>query len=361
MNSKAYVNTIAQAWPDIGNRFILIGINGEQRTRNSKDDDPRFNYTYVSFVGRSKYKGSPGTDRESPVLVKEVIEEIRGFAKISKVFIGGHSQGGYLTYMIAMNYPDLVDGAFPIAGGMIMQAEPSAFLHEKSRAMQRKVPYAIVHAVNDNVVPVKLSEAADKSLRIAGFPMLNFFKPTSGAHMFAMLPVDEAIEWLEKIAADDPQVLLTLAKGYVQNEDYRAVPAILDRLKSLKLDQKSSTEADQISDEVAAVATLSSRKLLQAITENNNGDWVDNYLLFLDDFPTGKTAERVHQAYQALRAKHEKRAKRLYKSAVNMLKNDEKEDAHALFEEIVEKYYASSHYRYAKRMMVRRKAEKAGG
>src|SRR5262249_23074359 len=64
MNGKAYVNTIASAWPDIARDYLLIGINGERPS--ALGDDPRFNYTYVSYVGRSTIKGFPGTDRESP-------------------------------------------------------------------------------------------------------------------------------------------------------------------------------------------------------------------------------------------------------------------------------------------------------
>jgi hypothetical protein len=58
------VSAIAAAWPDIAKDYLLIGINGEQPS--DIGDDPRFNYTYVDYVGRSTFKGYPGTDRESP-------------------------------------------------------------------------------------------------------------------------------------------------------------------------------------------------------------------------------------------------------------------------------------------------------
>ena len=68
MNGKAYVNTLAAAWPDIARDYILLGINGETPSRIAADD-PAFNYTYVNYVGRSTFGGFPGTDRESPALV----------------------------------------------------------------------------------------------------------------------------------------------------------------------------------------------------------------------------------------------------------------------------------------------------
>ena len=73
MNGKAYVNTLAAAWPDIARDYILLGINGET-PRGLDADDPAFNYTYVNYVGRSTFGGFPGTDRESPALVREALD-----------------------------------------------------------------------------------------------------------------------------------------------------------------------------------------------------------------------------------------------------------------------------------------------
>ena len=35
--------------------FIILGFNGE--TPSALGDDPRFNYTYVNYVGKSTYQG----------------------------------------------------------------------------------------------------------------------------------------------------------------------------------------------------------------------------------------------------------------------------------------------------------------
>jgi hypothetical protein len=68
MNARAYVNTIAGVWPDIARDHILVGINGENPS--SLGDEPQFHYTYADYVGRSRYTGYPGTDRESPAGVE---------------------------------------------------------------------------------------------------------------------------------------------------------------------------------------------------------------------------------------------------------------------------------------------------
>ena len=150
MNGRAYVSTIAATWPDIAKDYLLIGINGERPS--DIGNDPRFNYTYVNYVGRSTFKGFPGTDRESPALVAEALEELRETYPIARYFVGGHSQGGFLTYSLLMNFPELLAGAFPISAGVIFQCEPTAFIDEALRAAQRSVPLAIVHGKNDPVV-----------------------------------------------------------------------------------------------------------------------------------------------------------------------------------------------------------------
>lgn len=152
MNSKDYVATIAATWPDLARDFLLIGIDGEQRSSSSTPQSPRFNYTYVNYVGRSTYKGYPGTDRESPALVAEALREITARAPVSKVFVGGHSQGGYLTYSLLMNTPELFAGAFPMSCALIIQCEPRAYADEELKAAQRRLPIAIVHAKDDRVV-----------------------------------------------------------------------------------------------------------------------------------------------------------------------------------------------------------------
>ena len=125
------MDTIAAAWPDIARDYILLGINGE--TPSNLGDEPRFNYTYVNYVGRSTFKGYPGTDRESPALVSEAMAELKGVYPISHYFVGGHSQGGFLTYSLLMNFPESMAGAFPISCGVIFQCEPDAYADEPLR------------------------------------------------------------------------------------------------------------------------------------------------------------------------------------------------------------------------------------
>ena len=151
MNGQAYVNTIASAWPDIARDYIILGINGETPS-NLAADPPTFNYTYVNYVGRSTFGGFPGTDRESPAPGREAMDDLKEVYPIKHYFVGGHSQGGFLTYSLLMNSPEAMAGAFPISAGVIFQCEPSAYADRHLKTAQRAVPLAIIHGKNDPMV-----------------------------------------------------------------------------------------------------------------------------------------------------------------------------------------------------------------
>ena len=156
-------------------------------------------FTYVDFVGKSTYQGFPGTDRESPALVSEALAELRETYPIDYYFVGGHSQGGFLTYSLLMNYPEQIAGAFPISAGVIFQCEPKAYTDENLKAAQRAVPLAIIHSRHDPLVDFRMGDYAAKQFQAAGWKSFRFFADDSPAgHQFGLLPVDQAIRWLEK-------------------------------------------------------------------------------------------------------------------------------------------------------------------
>ena len=129
----------------------------------------------MNFVGKSKYKGLPGPDWESPALVAEALAEIREQLKLTKVFVAGHSQGGFLVYSCLMNYPELFDGGMPISAGLIFQCEPTAYEDPALRLRQRRLPIAIVHGEKDPLVGMSMGKSAYESFLGEGFPMLRLF------------------------------------------------------------------------------------------------------------------------------------------------------------------------------------------
>ena len=232
MSSKSYVQTILSAWPKLAQRYIIIGIDGETRVKGSPDSSPAYNYSYVSYVGKSKYRGFPGSERESPALIPEVIAEIKEKLRIGKIFIGGHSQGGFCAYSTFMNFPELFAGAFPVSAGLIVQCEPSAYDDEKVRALQRKAALAIVHGETDGEVDFALGRAAHESFLEEGFPAIHLFTHKTAGHRFGLLPVEDAVGWLEEMSDENPRALLKTAEKRIAKGEYRDALASLQRARA---------------------------------------------------------------------------------------------------------------------------------
>jgi predicted esterase len=354
MNGKAYVSTVAAAWPEVARDYLLLGINGERPSATG--DEPGFNYTYVNYVGRSTFKGFPGTDRESPALVAEALAELREAYPIARYFLGGHSQGGFLTYSLLMNFPERIAGAFPISAGVIFQCEPSAYADDQLRAAQRAVPLAIVHGKGDPVVEFGAAEYAAVLFGEAGWPAFRFFAadPPAG-HRFGLLPVGEAIRWLEGLATDDPARLLDFAEERRKGRAYRDVVAALNRARSLKPEGAAKERLDRLARDVDARASAGAAEFLPRIRKAQAEPWIDAFLAYRADFEFAPAAREVMQAFDALRAEHEGPATKALEAARAAFRQGKRDEGYARYQEIVDKYYAASSYRNVKRWLAERK------
>lgn len=353
MNAKAYVNTIAQAWPQIARDHLILGLNGE--TPSHSGADPRFNYTYVNFMGRSTYRGFPGTDRESPALVSEALVELKEVYPIARYFVGGHSQGGWLTYSLLMNRPELLAGAFPISCGLLMQCEPDVFDDAGLRKAQRQVPLAIVHARNDPVQGFGMGQHAAAAFGEEHWPALRFFTDESAGHMFARLPVDKALGWLETMASEDPSLLIAFAEKEAEQGRFRDAVAALNRARGLKLDESLKTRADRVAGVIDLKAKPGAAEYLPKIKADADGAWVDGFLAYRDQYEFAPAAGEVMAAFGALRARHEPESKRLMSEARGAFQKGDQEQGYKLYQEIIDKFHATSHYRDLKAQLESRK------
>jgi predicted esterase len=353
MNGKAYVSSIAAAWPDIARDYLILGINGE--VPSDLGDEPRFNFSYVNYMGRSTYGGFPGTDRESPGLIGEALDELRTVYPVGRYFVGGHSQGGWLTYSLLMNFPEKIAGTFPISCGVMFQCEPDAYKDEALRAAQRLVPLAIVHARNDPVQDFGMGRYAAGLFGDRGWPGVRLFASDTAAHMFMRLPVGEAIRWLEAMASDDPDVLVAFAEEQAGAGRARDAIAALRNLKGLKQTDAVKQHADRLRASIDARARAKAGEFLPRITANADGSWVDDFLAFRDEFEFADGARAAMDAFEALRMKQEPAAQRAFQEGNMLFRQGKPDEGYAKFKEIVDKDYASTRYRSSKEQLEARK------
>ncbi len=149
---------------------------------------------------------------DSGPAVADVTEEIQKAFKTPITYIGGHSQGAFLTYNVILNHPDLYRGAFPMAGDCWSQNEPNLW-EDKPDVLkkQREIAIAVIHGKADPVVAFSQGEHAYDCFRAMGWTKLRLFAPKELNHMFMLAPIDEAIEWLDAMNGLNARKSLTLA------------------------------------------------------------------------------------------------------------------------------------------------------
>jgi len=338
-NSRDYVEGFPHNWPQLAERFILVGFDGEHLSAASRDGVRAFNASYVEFSGDKV--GEPWRYMETPALVAGALKELSGTLPIERWFVGGHSQGAYLTYAVAMYYPELVGGAFPVSGALLVQCVPDQFQDEKTCAAQRRVPFAIVHGEKDAVVEFASSLTARGSFEDGAFPMLRLFSDPKAGHPWAFLPVDDALAWLADMTSPDPAALLAFAKKSVAEQQYRDATGALERLRALDPARAKSDEAAEVYAAIDAAAAPELARLAPAISANKDGAWVDAFWEFRARFGLAPSASDLMKSYAKLRAKHEKPAANFFWKARS---EEDPKKRRELSREIVERYYASSFY-----------------
>ncbi len=342
-NSRDYVEGFPGNWPEIADRYILVGFDGEQLSSASRDGVRAFNATYVEFSGDRV--GEPWRYNQTPWLLAQALDQLRKELPIERWFVGGHSQGGFLTLAMAMFYPEHLEGAFEVSGNLLVQCEPSFFTDEKIRAAQRRVPIAIVHGVKDDVVEFSAATYTHEALQDGGFPLLRLFAAADQGHSWAFLPIDEALVWLEELSSDDPAALLEFAEQAVDEERWRDATGALERAREHNKDAARTKRIEALSARIDEAAAPEAEKLEKAIAADDDGSWVDSFWEFRARFAFTPAARDTLKAYQKLRDEHQQPAEeRFYRARGSQDDAKRKE----LYREIVEKYYASSFYRLVK-------------
>jgi predicted peptidase len=107
-----------------------------------------------------------------------------------RVYLMGHSMGGYGTWSIAVNHPDLFAAIGPISGG----GTPFSRLRLKAIA---RVPWIVVHGDNDPTVPVEESRKMVKAGRELGIE-IKYIEVPGGNHGDVVVPAFKDIfDWFD--------------------------------------------------------------------------------------------------------------------------------------------------------------------
>jgi hypothetical protein len=173
--------------------------------------------------------------------------------------------------------------------------------------------------------------------------------------MFMMLPVGDAIRWLEAMASDEPEVLLAFAEKQAEAGRYRDAIAALRNAKGLKQADAQKQRADRLRASIDNKAKAKADEFLAKIKANADGSWVDGFLAFRDEFEFADGARAAMDAFEALRKQHEPLAQRAFEAGIMLFRQGRQAEGYSKYQEIVDKDYASARYRNIKEQLKARK------
>jgi predicted esterase len=172
MRGEAYVGSLETA-RDLDD-WVLIGPTGPHK------------------VNDEQYNHDPGDEKYVASVISDVEQRLK--IKLTRIYVGGHSQGAFLSHAVAAHIPETIDGVLAVSGG----AWVSPRKLERKGGKKGEIPIAIVHGQDDPVVAMAFSSIPVYDAYVkAGHGDVRLFAPAEGAHMFMRLPILQAWGWLE--------------------------------------------------------------------------------------------------------------------------------------------------------------------
>ena len=338
MNGRAYMQGIEQKkWCKAD---ILCCPNGE-----ASGDDP---------YGANNF----GFASANPI--SELTKEVQDELNTTLTYIGGHSQGGFVTYSCIMHYPDLYHGAFPMAGDCWMQNEPNLWDSQPDKVeAQKKIAIAVIHGQNDQVVSFSQGEHAFGVFAAACYPKIRFFKPEALGHQFIFSPVGEALEWLDAMNGQDPPRAMNLAKEWVKDGEWGwAVQAAIAVKDNLDADETSIETANKVLERVNTPAKEAASNMSAKIKGDESGSWVPEWFEFHRQYGATEAAKGLVENYFKRRQMSSESAEKLFWEAQTAFREDKDKAAYDKYEEILKDHACTYQAYYAHGAIARRDAEK---
>ncbi|MEO8026810.1 MAG: prolyl oligopeptidase family serine peptidase [Bryobacteraceae bacterium] len=160
----------------------LHGMGGNEDSmfdgyeQNLKREAAKHGFLVACPKGRtmaSMYRGSAEKD------VMDVLADVRRDYKVdgNRIYLMGHSMGGYGTWTVAMNHPDVFAALGPFAGG----GNPAGM------AKIKDIPEYVVHGDDDKTVSVAASRMMVEAGKKVGAP-IEYVEVPGGSHSGIVAP-----------------------------------------------------------------------------------------------------------------------------------------------------------------------------
>ena len=241
--------------------------------------------------------------------VADLIRDLKGRLNISRVYIYGHSQGAYFTYYFIGEYPDLVDGICAHAGGVLAMSR----FPEKAK----KIAVGILHSGDDPIVPVSLSEGAEKVYKDRGYKDVFFKRTEQRRHFPDPESTGEVLAWCDRVTVRSAAESLKAAKDgldlripeYADSWNL-AQSVVSGRIQGATKDHKDQARA--LLARIEGVAGRHREALLSDLrggkrtipSQPKYGAWVEHYRKTIRSFPKTKAVSDLRKKMRSLLRKH---------------------------------------------------------
>ncbi|MHC4846995.1 MAG: hypothetical protein ACYTEG_00895 [Planctomycetota bacterium] len=271
----------------------------------------------------------------SAPFVAEITKAVQKDFNTTVTYVGGHSQGGFLTYSVILNFPELFHGAIPMAGDCWMQNEPNIWEKQPERlALQKKIAIAVIHGKADPVVKFAQGQHAYDVFRAMGYPKLRFFAPERLGHQFLLSPVDDALEWLDAMNGREQKRSFKLAEKWIRKGE-PGWAAIVAGAFAGPLSAKLKTRCE-------ASAKKATQAMRAQIAKGDAETWIPAWLEFWRLHGASEAAAPLIAEYQEKRAEQADVGRKLFREASGLFRANKRDEG----KEVLRTLLAEAPYTY---------------
>jgi phospholipase/carboxylesterase len=123
---------------------------------------------YIWYDSVDEDVAAPVVTREADRIAAAIGALVAARPTIGKPLVTGFSQGGMMTFALAVTHPEVLTAAFPISGLLPPSLYPSAALSSQPRPATLP-PVAAFHGASDLAVPTQGARTSIAELRRAGY------------------------------------------------------------------------------------------------------------------------------------------------------------------------------------------------
>lgn len=108
-------------------------------------------FSWFQYPTKSREDFAAGVATAGAKVADAIKELTKNYPTRGKPIITGFSQGGFVSYDLAVHHPDVIDAAFPMSGGLPALLRPTTEAEGKACA-----PILSMHGDADPIVPIQL-------------------------------------------------------------------------------------------------------------------------------------------------------------------------------------------------------------